>query len=96
MCALGIGRVFLWRTNMLQNSTDSGPTPEAQPRDPPRIDGSLTRLLDQERMWFSWVTVLHERLDKLDMPSGGHDILEIARKRWLEAREALRRHQAGD
>jgi len=78
---------------MLENSVSGEPRPEEPPRDPP--NGGLTRLLEQERMWFSWVTVLHERLGKLNTQAEGRDILEIARKRWLEAREALRRHHAG-
>ncbi len=67
---------------------------DARPNDPPRMDGQLAHLLEVERMWFSWVTVLHERLDKADMRDS-HDVLQIAKKRWMEAKEALRRHQAG-
>jgi hypothetical protein len=82
---------------MLDNSANVGPmSPEARPSDPLRMDGQLAHLLEVERMWFSWVTVLHERLGKADMQADGHDVLEIARKRWVEAKEALRRHQAGD
>jgi hypothetical protein len=81
---------------MLPNSVNVGPTsPDVRPSDPPKRDGQLAHLLEVERMWFSWVSVLHERLGKPDMKADGHDVLEIARKRWLEAKDALRRHQAG-
>lgn len=54
--------------------------------------GRLTRLRRQERQWFAWLTILHERLGKEDSPllAESRTVLEIAKKRWLEAREALR------
>jgi hypothetical protein len=60
----------------------------------------LTQLQEQEQLWFSWLTVLHERLNKVrprdPLRTEGQKVLEIARRRWLEAREALRNYQAGD
>jgi hypothetical protein len=66
---------------------------EAQ--EPGVIDARLAHLQEQEQLWFSWVTILHERLDKADM-KGNLAVLEIARTRWLEAKEALQRHQSGN
>ncbi len=72
---------------------------DARPNEPPRelvaSDARLAHLQEQEQLWFSWVTILHERLGKADM-AGNLAVLEIARTRWLEAKEALQRHQAGD
>jgi hypothetical protein len=67
---------------------------EARPHDELASDAQLAHLQEQEQMWFSWVTILHERLDKADM-AGNLAVLEIARTRWLEAKEALQRYQAG-
>ena len=81
---------------MLHNSINAGPmSPEALSSDSPGADQRLARLREQERMWFSWVTVLHERLDKPDMHQS-LDVLEIAKKRWLDAKQALHRYLAGD
>jgi len=81
---------------MLHNSINAGPmSPEALPSDPPGADQRLAHLREQERMWFSWVTVLHERLGKPDVHKG-LDVLEIAKKRWLDAKQALHLYQAGD
>jgi hypothetical protein len=63
-------------------------------------DSRLAQLQEQEQLWFSWLTVLHERLNKVwpkdPLRAEGQKVLEIARRRWLEAREALREFQAGD
>ena len=62
-------------------------------------DSRLAKLLEQEQLWFSWLTVLHERLGKVkpgDSIAEGKKVLEIARRRWLEAKEALRHYHAGD
>ncbi len=60
------------------------------PSEPPIAD-----LRKEERRWFSWLSVLHERVSKADSPNAAI-ILDIARKRWLGAREALnRRDTAG-
>jgi hypothetical protein len=59
--------------------------------DAPPTDASLTALRKEERRWFSWLSVLHECVAKADTPNGVI-ILDIAKKRWLRAREALR-HQ---
>lgn len=58
-------------------------------------DASLADLETEERRRFSWLTILHEHL----VPSRRADalkVLEIARRRWLEAREALRRRRPID
>jgi hypothetical protein len=62
--------------------------------DAPQSDASLTDLRKEERQWFSWLFVLHECVTKADTPNG-EIILDIAKKRWLRAREALR-HQGAD
>ena len=41
------------------------------------------------------MVILHERLGKADV-AGNLEVLEVARRRWLEAKGALKRHQAGD
>jgi hypothetical protein len=69
--------------------------PNDQPQEPVAIDARLAHLQEQEQLWFSWVTILHERLDKADM-KGNLAVLEIARTRWLEAKDALQRYQTGD
>jgi hypothetical protein len=65
-----------------------------------RNDALLAQLQEQEQLWFSWLTVLHERLNKVrprdPLRTEGQKVLEIACRRWLEARDALRQHQAGD
>jgi hypothetical protein len=59
----------------------------------------LAQLQEEEQLWFSWLTVLHDRLSKIrpsdPLRAEGHKVMEIARRRWLEAREALRNYQAG-
>lgn len=64
----------------------------------PEDDASTpeTRLADlekEERRWFSWLSVLHERLSKADSANGAV-VMDIAKKRWLRAREALQRQNA--
>lgn len=58
---------------------------DESPSDPP-----ISELRKEERRWFSWLSVLHERVSKADLPNAAI-ILDIARKRWLGAREALNR-----
>jgi len=64
----------------------------------PAAEAPATDLEREERRWFSWLSVLHERVSKANSPNGVI-VLEIAKKRWLRAREALRRqndeHHAG-
>ena len=63
-------------------------------------DARLAKLREQEQLWFSWLTVLHERLSKVkpgeNVAAEGQKVLEIARRRWLEAKEALAQYRAGD
>ena len=63
-------------------------------------DSRLAKLLEQEQLWFSWLTVLHDRLSKVkpgeSVAAEGQKVLEIAKRRWLEAKEALRQHRAGN
>jgi hypothetical protein len=94
---------------MLNNLSKTQPVPPAEAwRDdvPPQPgqdsgtdDARMAKLLEQEQLWFSWLTVLHERLGKLkpgDSAAEGKKVLEIARRRWVEAKEALRHYHAGD
>jgi hypothetical protein len=58
-------------------------------------DASLAALETEERRRFSWLTVLHEHL----VPSRTAEslkVLEIARRRWLEARDALHRRRTSN
>jgi hypothetical protein len=55
----------------------------------------IADLEKEERRWFSWLSVLHERISKADSPNGAI-ILDIAKKRWLQAREALRRQNTDE
>ena len=86
----------MWRISMLHRLLKIGPMP-ADAR-----GARLAKLLEQEQLWFSWLTVLHERLGKVKpgaaegMQTEGQKVLEIAKRRWLEAKEALRQHHAGD
>ena len=63
-------------------------------------DAQLAELQEREQLWFSWLTILHDRLTKVrpsdPLRAEGRKVLEIATRRWLEAREALRLHHAGD
>jgi hypothetical protein len=84
---------------MLDNSHTTPHSPETDSPRPDGGDSRLATLQEQERLWFSWLTVLHERLNKLkpgDAASEGLKVLEIARRRWAEARTALREYEAGD
>jgi hypothetical protein len=58
-------------------------------------DASLASLRKEERRWFSWLSVLHERRSKANSPDAAI-VLDIAKKRWLRAREALRQRGAGE
>ncbi len=63
------------------------------------VDARLARLVEQEQLWFSWVTVLHARLGKLrpgEPAKEARTVLEIARRRWTEARQALHAYRARD
>jgi hypothetical protein len=49
-------------------------------------------LRHQERQWFAWLAILHEHLGKGDqgpLTDEIRTIIEIAKKRWLDARQAL-------
>jgi hypothetical protein len=94
---------------MLESLSKTGPMPpdarrtESAPqpvRESGGDDACLAKLLEQEQFWFSWITVLHERLSKLkpgeNVAAEGQKVLEIAKRRWLEAREALRQQRAGN
>jgi hypothetical protein len=63
-------------------------------------DSRLVELQEQEQLWFSWLTILHHRLNKVrpndPLRAEGQKVLEIATRRWVDAREALRLHQAAD
>ena len=67
---------------------------------PEERDERLAQLQEQEQLWFSWVTVLHERLTQVRpddaLVAEGRKVLEIARQRWLGAKEALREYHSGD
>jgi hypothetical protein len=56
---------------------------------------SLTELEQEERRRFSLLSLLHERLTQ-SRTANGLRLLEIARRRWLEARSALRQEGADD
>jgi hypothetical protein len=75
---------------------ESSPSPA---RESGGDDARLAKLQEQEQLWFSWLTVLHERLSKVKPGEGvaaeGQKVLEIARQRWLEAKEALAQYRAG-
>ena len=95
----------MWRFRMFDNTSKVRPmppqtepgenTPSAREADP--IDPRLAHLQEQEQLWFTWLTVLHERLSKVPPSEGvaaeGRKVMEIARQRWVEAREALRQHR---
>ena len=57
-------------------------------------DARLVQLQEQEQLWFSWLTILHDRLNKVrpndPLRAEGKKVLEIATRRWVEARDALR------
>jgi hypothetical protein len=58
--------------------------------DDPPYRTPIAELRKEERRWFSWLSVLHERLPRADSPNAAI-VLDIAKKRWLRAREALAR-----
>ena len=64
-------------------------------QDGPNLDTSLSPLEQEERRRFSWLSLLHERLSQ-SRTANGLRLLEIARQRWLEARDALRQEGADD
>jgi hypothetical protein len=59
------------------------------------VTPSLAELEAEERRRFSWLSLLHERLTQ-SRTANGLRLLEIARRRWLEARSALRQEGADD
>ena len=58
-------------------------------------DASLAALETEERRRFSWLTILHEHLVP-NRTAEALKVLEIARRRWLEAREALNRRRTSN
>jgi hypothetical protein len=62
----------------------------APPYQPP-----IAELRKEERRWFSWLSVLHEQLSRTDS-SNAAVVLDVAKKRWLRAREALRQRGVGE
>ena len=95
----------MWRIRMLDGFSKVRPMPpQTQPGEnipsageADHIDSRLARLQEQEQLWFSWLIVLHERLSKVPPGEGvaaeGRKVMEIARRRWLEAREELRHYR---
>ena len=66
-------------------------SPETPQRSSQRTN-RLDQLWRQERQWFAWLTILHERLTKDGqgpLSEDGRRVLEIAKKRWLDAKTAL-------
>jgi hypothetical protein len=61
----------------------------------PATEGALTELEREERRRFSRLSTLHESLTQ-SRTADGLRLLEIARRRWLESRNALRQVRAGD
>jgi hypothetical protein len=92
---------------MLDSFSETQPMPSeawrnelsSQPAPDSGGDARLSKLLEQEQLWFSWLTVLHDRLSKVKPGEGvaaeGQKVLEIAKRRWLEAKEALAHYRAG-
>jgi hypothetical protein len=80
---------------MLHNSRSRPETPETD--EPGAPDSKLAQLERQERLWFSWLAVLNERLMTAKpgdaILTEGQKILEVAKRRWAEARDALRQHR---
>ena len=67
-------------------------SPGATRRFPATGPVRLAWLRRQERQWFAWLTVLHERLGKDDsgaLAEESRQVMEIAKKRWQEAKLAL-------
>ena len=99
----------MWRFSMLAHSAKIIPMPPDERRNGSTSesarenggdDAGLAKLLEQEELWFSWVTVLHERLIKVNpeerVAAEGQKVLAVAKRRWLEAKEALAQHRAGN
>ena len=61
----------------------------------PPYQPAITDLRKEERRWFSWLSVLHERVSKPDSQNAAV-VLDIAKTRWLRARGALRRQSVGE
>lgn len=73
-----------------KNVSPSSSEPSWQP--PSGGAGRLARLRHQERQWFAWLTILHERLTRDGQGPVSEEsrrVLEIAKKRWLQAKAAL-------
>jgi hypothetical protein len=62
--------------------------------DDPPYQTPIAELRKEERRWFSWLSVLHERASKPDSENAAV-VLDIAKNRWLRAREALRQRDIG-
>jgi hypothetical protein len=78
------------------SSKADGQAPDSGDRWP--ADLRESQLREQEQLWFSWLTVLHERLNQAKPgdpeAAEGREVLEIARQRWLAAKEALREYRS--
>ena len=72
---------------------DAAPSPRKIPRQSPTgSESHLAWLRHQERQWFAWLAILHEHLGKGEqgpLTDEIRTIIEIAKKRWLEARQSL-------
>jgi len=55
-----------------------------------RTNGRREQLEQQERVWFAWVCRLHDVHSGTQTPHSAA-VLEVARRRWSEARRALER-----
>jgi hypothetical protein len=62
--------------------------------DAPPYQIPIADLRREERRWFSWLSVLHERVSKPDSTNAAV-VLDVAKRRWLRAREALRQQDIG-
>lgn len=78
-----IGANLTWRTPEIAES--------GLPNDD---DSELSRLREHEQLWLQWVSLLHDHHAKMGTEES-RIVLEIAKKRWLRARSALRNHLAG-
>ncbi len=58
---------------------------------PSEYDGSLVRLRGQEQLWLQCVSLLHDHHSKMGTEES-RIVLEIAKKRWLQARRTLKQH----
>lgn len=57
-------------------------------------DAQLVRLREQEQLWLQWVSLLHDHHSKMGTEES-RIVLEIAKKRWLQARRTLKLHLDG-